>query len=88
MPKACDGVSTSARDPDVLTLARVFLWIGITGFGGALATMTLMEQEWVNRRKRLTQEQFLEGMALCYLLPGPEHSSHEHTPFHSKAMPK
>lgn len=54
-----------------LTLARVFLWIGITGFGGALTNMALMEQEWVTRRKLLTHEQFLEGMALCYLLPGP-----------------
>ena len=33
--------------------------------------MALMEQEWVSRRKALAHEQFLEGVALCYLLPGP-----------------
>ncbi|GHO94659.1 chromate resistance transporter [Reticulibacter mediterranei] len=62
---------SGASNPKVLHLLKVFLWIGLTGFGGTLATMTLMEQEWVSRRKLLTQKQFLEGMALCYLLPGP-----------------
>jgi chromate transporter len=61
---------TDAR-PGLVLLAGVFLRIGLIGFGGALATMALMEEEWVRSRKTLTQEQFLEGMALCYLLPGP-----------------
>jgi chromate transporter len=59
------------KAPGLLTLVSVFLRIGLTGFGGALATMALMEQEWVSNRKMLTHEQLLEGMALCYLLPGP-----------------
>ncbi len=57
--------------PRLFTLALRFLRIGLIGFGGALANMALMEQEWVRHRKLLTHEQFLEGMALCYLLPGP-----------------
>ena len=66
-----DGAHSNFRHPQFFTLVRVFLWIGMTGFGGALATIALMEQEWVEKRKRLTHEQFLEGMAFCYLLPGP-----------------
>ncbi len=57
--------------PQLFPLAMQFLRIGLIGFGGALANMALMEQEWVRHRKLLTHEQFLEGMALCYLLPGP-----------------
>jgi chromate transporter len=55
----------------LLTLALLFLRIGILGFGGALANMALMEQAWVKHHKWLTQAQYLEGVALSYLLPGP-----------------
>jgi chromate transporter len=52
-------------------LALLFLRIGIIGFGGALANMALMEQACVSQRRWLTQAQYLEGVALSYLLPGP-----------------
>lgn len=57
--------------PGLVTLAALFVRIGVVGFGGALANMALMEQTWVRQHRWLTQEQFLEGMALCYLVPGP-----------------
>jgi chromate transporter len=64
-------MSHACQKRPLLALALLFLRIGIIGFGGALANMALMEQACVNQRKWLTREQFLEGMALCYLLPGP-----------------
>jgi chromate transporter len=58
------------KNPRLVILAALFVRIGITGFGGALANMALMEQAWVKRYRFLNHEQFLEGVALCYLLPG------------------
>ncbi|MEA5509301.1 chromate transporter [Crocosphaera sp. UHCC 0190] len=53
------------------TLAKLFLKLSILGFGGAHATIAMMNDEAVVRRKWLTTEQFTEGLALCEILPGP-----------------
>jgi chromate transporter len=74
MPKnryECREVSTSSQRQPLLTLALLFLRIGIIGFGGALANMALMEQACVKQHKWFTHAQYLEGVALSYLLPGP-----------------
>ncbi|HEY7124315.1 MAG TPA: chromate efflux transporter [Ktedonobacterales bacterium] len=52
-------------------LAALFLRLGIIGFGGPLAHIGLMEDLFIARRKWATREQFLEGLAICNLLPGP-----------------
>lgn len=52
-------------------IAAVFLRLGVIGFGGPLAHIGLMEDECVVRRKWLSREAFLEGLAVCNLLPGP-----------------
>lgn len=52
-------------------IAAVFLRLGIIGFGGPLAHIGLMEDQCVVRRKWLSREAFLEGLAVCNLLPGP-----------------
>jgi chromate transporter len=52
-------------------LAALFLRLGIIGFGGPLAHVGLMEDQVVKRRQWATREQFLEGLAICNLLPGP-----------------
>ena len=52
-------------------LAALFLRLGVIGFGGPLAHVGLMEDQVVNRRQWTTREQFLEGLAICNLLPGP-----------------
>src|SRR5450755_412415 len=64
-------MSKSPEKRPLLMLALLFLRIGIMGFGGALANMALMEQACVKQHKWLTQAQYLEGVALSYLLPGP-----------------
>lgn len=53
------------------TLAKVFLKLSTFGFGGAHATIAMMNDEAVVRRNWLTSEQFTEGLAICELLPGP-----------------
>ncbi len=52
-------------------LAALFLRLGVVGFGGPLAHVGLMEDQCVTRRQWATRQQFLEGLAICNLLPGP-----------------
>jgi chromate transporter len=47
------------------------LKLGLSGFGGPLVHIALMETEAVERRRWLSKQEFLDGLALCQLLPGP-----------------
>jgi chromate transporter len=50
---------------------RLFLRLGVTGFGGPAAHLALMEREAVEHRSWITHEQFLDLVGGCNLLPGP-----------------
>ena len=50
-------------------LARVFGWIGLTSVGGGRSAY--LYEVLVERRAWLTLEEFLPGLAMCQLLPGP-----------------
>jgi chromate transporter len=52
-------------------LAKLFLKLGIIGFGGPAAHIAMMEDEVVHRRQWLTQEQFLDLVGATNLIPGP-----------------
>jgi chromate transporter len=52
-------------------LARLFLRLGTTAFGGPAAHIALMEHEVVRRRGWLTREQFLDYLGATNLIPGP-----------------
>jgi len=49
----------------------LFFKIGCLGFGGPMAVFSLLENELVQRRKILTDKDFLEGAVLGDILPGP-----------------
>ena len=49
----------------------LFLRLGLTAFGGPAAHIALMQQEVVERRKWLTQEEFLDLLGASNLVPGP-----------------
>jgi chromate transporter len=56
------------------TLGRifgVFVRIGMTGFGGAMALLAMVQEHAIERRKVATPDEFAEGVALGQLLPGP-----------------
>ena len=53
-------------------LFRVFLRIGVLSFGGPAAQIALMHRELVDDRKWLTEQQYLNALSFCMLLPGPE----------------
>lgn len=52
----------------LLSIYRVFFWIGLLSFGGGL--MPWIQREVVTVRGWLTDEQFFPGMALAQVLPG------------------
>jgi chromate transporter len=52
-------------------LARLFLRLGATAFGGPAAHIAMMEDEVVTRRKWMTKEEFLDLLGATNMIPGP-----------------
>jgi len=52
-------------------LARLFLRLGFTAFGGPAAHIAMMEEEVVQRRAWVTHEDFLDMLGATNLIPGP-----------------
>ena len=52
-------------------LAQIFLKLGCIGFGGPQAHIAMIHEEVVTRRGWITESAYLEGVALCEMLPGP-----------------
>jgi chromate transporter len=52
-------------------LARLFLRLGTTAFGGPAAHVAMMEDEVVRRRGWLTRQEFLDLLGAANLIPGP-----------------
>ncbi len=52
-------------------LALYFLKLGTIGFGGPIALVGYMENDLVESRKWLTKDEYVRGLALAQLAPGP-----------------
>lgn len=61
----------TARPVSLRELARYFLWLGTTGFGGPIALVGYMQRDLVERRGWFTEEEYRSGLALAQLAPGP-----------------
>lgn len=57
----------------LVEVARFFLKLGLVGFGGPLVHIALMEDELVgvDSREWTDQDTFMDGLAICNMLPGP-----------------
>lgn len=53
---------------------RVFLWLGLTSFGGPVAHLGYFRAECVERRGWLDDRRYADLVALCQFLPGPASS--------------
>lgn len=56
---------------DLHEVATVFLRLGCTAFGGPAAHIAMMRQEFVERRRWLTEQEFLDLFGAANLIPGP-----------------
>jgi chromate transporter len=52
-------------------IALLFLKLGTIGFGGPAASISMMEDEVVRRRRWLSREDFLDLMGATSIIPGP-----------------
>ena len=54
----------------MLGMAGIFLKLGAIGFGGGMAVIAMMENEFVTRRRQFTADEFLHGVGMAQIL-GP-----------------
>jgi chromate transporter len=66
--------NSAVHEPTRVSLtqfAGYFLWLGTVGFGGPIALAGHMQQDLVDSRGWVRKEDYLEGLALAQLAPGP-----------------
>jgi chromate transporter len=71
MSSAANPESIPTRPVSLARFCGYFLWLGSTGFGGPIALAGYMQRDLVERRRWVTKEDYLEGLALAQLAPGP-----------------
>jgi chromate transporter len=57
--------------PTLCQLLAYFLRLGTVGFGGPIALVGYMQRDLVERRRWITKQDYVEGLALAQLAPGP-----------------
>lgn len=68
------GAGTEAAQtgtPGFGSFLRYFLGLGTWGFGGPIASVGYMQRDLVERRGWLSENEFLDGVALGQTMPGP-----------------
>lgn len=55
----------------MLQMARYFLYLGSTAFGGPLVLIELMRQQYVVKEKKITSAEYDQVFALVKAMPGP-----------------
>ncbi|EPD70931.1 hypothetical protein HMPREF1219_00226 [Corynebacterium pyruviciproducens ATCC BAA-1742] len=58
----------------VLEVLHIFTRLGLTSFGGPTAHLRYFPDEFVERRKWLTDEEYADLVALCQFIPDPASS--------------
>jgi len=59
------------RSASLWDIARLFLKLGTTAFGGPAAHIAMLQQEVVERRGWISQSEFLDHLGASNLIPGP-----------------
>jgi chromate transporter len=57
--------------PTLRQLVGYFLYLGSLGFGGPVALVGYMQRDLVEQRRWFTRDEYVKGMALSQLAPGP-----------------
>lgn len=67
-------MQNNKEDRNPLTVFLIFLRLGLTSFGGPIAHLGYFRDEFVSRRKWLSERSYADLVALCQFLPGPASS--------------
>jgi len=70
-PSAPAGADAEVQPFSLGDLLRYFLWLGTFGFGGPIALVGYMQRDLVERRRWFSKQDYVEGLALAQLAPGP-----------------
>jgi chromate transporter len=73
MPPIQSAIENNIRD-SAWTVFLVFLRLGLTSFGGPVAHLGYFRNEFVLRRRWLSEQSYADLVALCQFLPGPASS--------------
>ena len=65
------GGASTPHAPSLWEIALFFLKVGAFTFGGGLSMLAFVQEQVVNQLQWLTPQQFLDGLALGQLTPGP-----------------
>src|SRR5437867_12283101 len=65
-----DSAENSAR-PTLRAFLLYFLRLGTLGFGGPIALVGYMQRDLVDQRHWVSRQDYVEGLALAQLAPGP-----------------
>ncbi|MGH9322774.1 MAG: chromate transporter [Vicinamibacteria bacterium] len=70
------AIPASADGSEVVSVGRwtffaYFLRLGATGFGGPIALAGFMQRDLVEERRWISRQDYLDGLALAQLAPGP-----------------
>ncbi len=66
-----DIAAASAPECTLSGLLTYFLKLGTVGFGGPIALVGFMQRDLVEERHWFSKEEYIEGLALAQLAPGP-----------------
>lgn len=66
------NTAPSVLNPTFGEALKVWSRIGVLSFGGPAAQIALMHREVVEQRRWLSEQQYLNALSFCMLLPGPE----------------
>lgn len=69
-----ETVSTQSDDQSIWSVFLIFLRLGLTSFGGPIAHLGYFRDEFVTRRRWLSERAYADLVALCQFLPGPASS--------------
>lgn len=73
MQRSADADANSGKT-SALHILFIFLRLGLTSFGGPIAHIGYFREEFVARRKWLSESSYADLVALCQFLPGPASS--------------
>lgn len=74
MKRRADIFVVSSKKLSAIQVLAIFLRLGLTSFGGPVAHLGYFRDEFVNRRKCLSDHAYADLVALCQFLPGPASS--------------